>query len=224
MNRNVVVIATHPDDEVLGCGGVTARHAARGDVVHVVVVTKGITEMFPPESVATTREELAQAHEILKVRDVTFLDFPAPRLDSIPNYQIADAIRVVIEHTKPHVVYLPHRGDLHNDHKATFWAAVVATRPNGNLAVPRVLCYETLSETEWGAPSAADAFLPTVFVDISRYLPEKLRAAGCYRSQLKQFPHPRSIEAIEALARWRGSQAGLPAAEAFVLLREVIAE
>ncbi len=219
---NILVIATHPDDEVLGCGGVIARHVAANDNVYVLVVTRGIPEIFPANQIEETRRELQLAHSILGVKHVEFLDFPAPKLDTVPEYVLANAIRDSIMKIQPKTIYLPHHGDLHGDHRAVNHAALVAARPINGLSVWRLLCYETLSETEWALPFGMDAFIPTVFVDISAFLEQKLRAMSCYRSQLKEPPHPRSLQTIESLARLRGSTVGLPAAEAFMLVREII--
>jgi N-acetylglucosamine malate deacetylase 1 len=220
-SERILIIASHPDDEVLGCGGVMARHAAAGDEVHVVVMTRGVEELFGAELIARTREELAAAHSVIGVKTATFLDFPAPKLDMVPVHQLADALLGQLRKIQPDVLYIPHQGDLHSDHKATYWAALVAARPAGGTSPSRVLCYETLSETEWGAPTSAEAFVPTVFVNIAEYIPTKLRAMACYKTQLQAPPHPRSLKAIEALAVYRGAAASLAAAEAFVLVREV---
>jgi LmbE family N-acetylglucosaminyl deacetylase len=219
---NILVVAPHPDDEVLGCGGIMARHASQGDEVHVLVVTRGIPELFPPEQIEEARQELRAAHQVLGVSSVQFLDFPAPMLDTIPGYQLASAIDKVIRSVQPGIVYSPHRGDMHADHRAVYQATMVATRPINSCPIRRLLCYEVLSETEWASPFGNDAFIPTVFVDISEYLDRKLEATACYRSQLKQPPHSRSLQAIEALARLRGSTVSLQAAEAFVLVREIV--
>jgi LmbE family N-acetylglucosaminyl deacetylase len=204
---NILVVATHPDDEVLGCGGTIARHASRGDRVDVVVVTRGAPDLYDEHQVKTLRKELEAAHAVLGVSAVHFLDFPAPKLDLVPAHELADSI--------------PHRGDLHSDHRAVFGAALVAVRPIGKSPVRRVLSYETLSESEWSAPVAEDAFLPSVFIDISAFLEKKKQALAAYRSQLKEFPHPRSLIAVESLARLRGSTVGVQAAEAFQLIREI---
>lgn len=218
----VLVVASHPDDEVLGCGGVIARHANQGDSIHVLIVTRGIPELFPPDLVEKGRDELCKAHNVLGVSGVTFLDFPAPKLDMIACNDLADAIDKVIKKLQASVVYLPHRGDIHGDHQATYWAGLVATRPVNGCPVRRVLCYETLSETEWGSPNADQAFVPTVFVEITEYLDRKLDAMVCYKSQLKEPPHPRSLRSLEALARVRGGAIGVDAAEAFMLVRDII--
>ncbi len=218
---NVLIVAPHSDDEVLGCGGVMARHAARGDDVHVLVVTRGTPEMYPPEQEEQTRQELHAAHAILGVSSVHFLDFPAPKLDTIPGHQLADAIGRIIRSVYPSIIYLPHRGDIHSDHRAVYQATLVAARPINDCPVRKLLCYETLSETEWAAPFGDDAFIPSVFVDITDYLDQKLKAMTCYHSELKQPPHPRSLQAIEVLAKMRGATVSLPAVEAFMLVREI---
>lgn len=218
----IAVIAPHPDDEVLGCGGVMARHAAEGDEVFVIVATRGAPELFSVESVEKTRAEARQAHELLGVRETRFLDFPAPRLDVTPGHLIADALAKQFQELKPERVYLPHHGDMHADHGRIYHATLVAARPLANCPVKQLLCYETLSETEWAPPIDGSVFYPTVFMDIAKYLPKKLDAMRCFGSQLKEAPNPRSLEAIEALARYRGSTVSVHAAEAFVLVRDVV--
>ena len=218
----VLVIAAHPDDEVFGCGGSIARHVARGDEVHVLVMTRGVPGMFPPALIEETWRELRAAHDTLGVSETHSLNFPAARLDTVPGHEVADAIRCSLMQLQPRVVYFPHRGDIHSDHRCVYYATLVAARPVAGCSVHRLISYETLSETEWAPPSGDDAFIPTVFVDISQHLDTKLEAAKCYHSQLKESPHPRSLEAIALQARLRGSTVNLPAAEAFMLVREII--
>ena len=218
---NVLVIAPHADDEVLGCGGTIARHSAAGDRVVVAVVTRGAPPLFSDETVAQIRKETHEAHRVLAVSETVFLDFPAPQLDRVPMHEIADAIRGVVDRTQPDVVYLPHEGDIHLDHKIAYWATLVACRPVKSGTPARLLAYETLSETEWGAPGNRDAFTPNVYIDIASYIDVKTRAMGCFAGQLRPLPHPRSLETIGALARLRGSAAHLHAAEAFMLVREI---
>ena len=220
----IMVIATHADDEILGCGGTIARHTAYGDEVHVLVVTRGAEDIFSAKENAVTRAELKRAHKLVGIKGSYFLDFPAPKLDNVPNHKIADEIKKVLSSVKPSVVYLPHRGDIHVDHKAVYNATLVAARPTQGDYIKKLLSYETLSETDWASPSAEDAFVPTVFVDISSHIETKLMAMDCYRSQLKAPPHPRSLDALRALARLRGSTVGFEWAEAFMLVREKIGE
>jgi LmbE family N-acetylglucosaminyl deacetylase len=217
----VVVLAPHPDDEVLGCGGTMARHSAQGDEVHIVVVTRGITELFPPAEIEGTRAELARAHEILGVSSTVFMDLPAPRLDMVPRHEIADGIRKRVRDIAPDIVYLPHHGDLHHDHGAVYFAALVALRPTPAWT-PTLLTYETLSETDWAPPTSAHQFIPTTFVDITATLSTKLEAMRCFASQLKGVGHPRSLRALTALAELRGATVGVGAAEAFADVRRVV--
>lgn len=222
MSERVLVIAAHPDDEVLGCGGVMARHVAEGARVDVVVVTRGSPDVFSTEFVEQGRRELAAAHQVLGVTGVQFLDFPAPKLDTVPGHVLADRIRQSIHATQPEIVYLPHFGDIHSDHRAVYYATLVAARPIHGLLVRRLLSYETLSETEWSPPAGDQSFVPTVFVDISGVLERKLEAMRCYASQLQEPPHPRSLRGIQALAQLRGATVGCDAAEAFMLVREIV--
>jgi LmbE family N-acetylglucosaminyl deacetylase len=223
MSLRVLVFAPHPDDEVLGCGGAIARHASKGDPVCVAILTNaavGAPEIYSPDYVTRIRKEARQAHNKLGVHSTVFEELPAPRLDSIPNYQIAEVVAKIIQVQQPDIVYVPHGGDRHLDHWAVSQAVQVACRPNSECGVRRLLAYETLSETEWGDVNAGSAFVPNWFMDISGFVDRKLRAMEQYNSQLKSFPHPRSLSAIEALAMWRGASAGFEAAEAFMLIRQ----
>lgn len=214
----VLVVAPHPDDEVLGCGGVMARHADSGDEVHVVVVTRGAPEI--EELVKRVREEAERAHRLLGVVGTRYLDFYAPRLDAVPIHEVADALSQAVSDLRPELIYIPHHGDLHVDHRVAFQAALVAARPIRNSSVRTIMAYETLSETEW-SPPGPDVFGPTVFTDVSMQMERKLEAMKCFASQLQEFPHPRSIQTLQALATFRGASVGFPAAEAFALIRDL---
>lgn len=217
----VLVVAPHPDDEVLGCGGSIARHVADGDEVHVLVATRGMPELYSDEGVAHVRQEARRAHGLLGVSSTHFRDFPAPALDTVPRYQVAEAIREVIRETGAQCLYLPHHGDIHSDHFHVYHAGLVAARPLADCPVRRILVYETISETEWASPQADAVFFPTVFVDISDYLQQKLDAMACFESQVQSPPSARSLRTIEALARCRGATVHRDAAEGFMLVREI---
>ncbi len=224
MKQCVLVLAPHPDDEVLGAGGCIARHVADGDEVHVAIMTNasvGAPELFSAARVAEVRQEALVAHQLLGVHRTHFEEFAAPRLDAEPAYPIAMAISRLIRETSAQTLYIPFRGDLHVDHRVIFTAALVAARPINDCPVKRILAYETLSETDWAAPFADDAFIPTAFVDISGFLQRKLDALACFRSQMKPFPNSRSLEAVTALARLRGATVSVQAAEAFHLIRDI---
>ncbi len=216
----VLVLAPHPDDEILGCGGVIARHVAAGDTVEVVVATRGLLELYPQGCEEVRREALA-AHSILGVSNTRFMDFPAPALDTVPRYKLAAAINAVICETQCDCLYIPHHGDIHADHFHLHHAALVAARPLANCPVRRILAYETLSETEWAPPQKDAVFYPTVFIDISAQLPKKLAAMQCFVSQLKPPPNARSLRNIEALAHYRGATVACDAAESFMLIRQI---
>jgi N-acetylglucosamine malate deacetylase 1 len=220
----VLVVAPHPDDEVLGTGGTIARLVADGRDVRVVVVTKGGPPLFEEAFIERGRAEAREAHKVLGVRDTQFLEgFPAALLDTIPQSALNAGLRDAIDAVRPEVLFIPFPGDLHIDHRKVAEAALVAARPNRRHGIRVVLAYETLSETHWSAPGAP-AFSPNVFVDISESLETKLEAMGRFASQLHPFPHERSLEALRALALGRGANVGLRAAEAFVLIRSVVAE
>jgi len=219
---NILVVAPHPDDEVLGCGGIIAKNVAQKHNVFVAIMTNGhigAPELYSQDNVRTVRQEAKQAHDILGVKETFFYDFPAPRLETTPSYQISRELNSLYKNLSIDTIYLPHRGDIHKDHGVIFYAGLVAARPIDNCSVKTIYTYETLSETEWAAPFASDAFIPNVFEEITDYLSLKLNAIKSFNSQLKSFPHPRSIESIESLARNRGVVVGYPFAEAFALIR-----
>jgi N-acetylglucosamine malate deacetylase 1 len=157
------------------------------------------------------------------VKETFFLDFPAPKLDSIPAYQLSMRLSSIIIDKQIEVMYIPHRGDIHKDHRITYEAALVAGRPINNSPVKKILAYETLSETEWAPPFGDDAFIPTIFESIEGFIDIKKEAFTCFSTQIKEFPHPRSLRTIEMLSNLRGSTVGMHNAEAFMLIREIVA-
>jgi N-acetylglucosamine malate deacetylase 1 len=216
-----LVLAPHPDDEVLGCGGTIARLVAEGAQVEVGIITRGMAPAYSDEQVAEVRAEAAAAHELLGVAATHYLDLPAAALDSLPQAEVNRAIAALVGRVRPATLLVPFVGDIHADHQIVFNAAMVASRPAGGFRPDRVLAYETLSETNWSAPYLSPAFAPNLFIDIDTFLETKIAAFGCYASQVRPFPNERSIESLRALAALRGSCVNLHAAEAFVLLREI---
>lgn len=221
MSHNVLIIAPHPDDEVLGCGGVIKKFTGQFATVNVLIITRGKKELFSDERIENVRKEARNAHKLLGVESTIFLDFPAPDLDTISLSELSVAISNMIIKLKPDTIFMPHRGDLHHDHKAVFTASLVAARPVNNYLVKRIYSYETLSETEWAAPFGDDAFIPDYFVNISEEFSFKLEAMKCFKSQIREFPNPRSLKAIESLAHFRGSTVGFTYAEAFMTIRVI---
>lgn len=218
----LLVIAPHPDDEVLGVGGTMARFGQEGHDVVVAIVTQGDPSLFDPASVEQVRQEALEAHQRLGVRDTIFLEgFPAALLDTIPHARLNEAMGKLLDDVKPDILFVPFNGDLHRDHRLVFESALVAARPHPTQPLQAIYAYETLSETNWNAAPLTPGFLPNTYFDISSVLELKLEAMRSYQSQLKPFPHERSLEAIRALARLRGATVGFEAAEAFVLIRSV---
>ncbi len=218
---NILVIAPHPDDEVLGCGGTIAKRVAQGNAVYVCVVTKGCEPLFRIEYVDKGRSECRLADSLLGVRETVFLDFPAAMLEEVKRYELNDKILNVVQKIKPDEVYLPHRGDMQLDHKMVADAAMVALRPKYQHIVKRIYAYETLSETGWDIPNTVNEFIPNVYEDITDFINKKVEALNYFKSQMGEFPNARSVKTVEALAMFRGATMGFHAAEAFMLIREL---
>lgn len=221
MGNKILVIAPHADDEIIGCGGTIAKAVNRGDEVYILIATNaniGAPELFNEEAIKKVRSEALNAHKYLGVKETYFMDFPAPALNAFPEYKISIEVSKIINKVKPNIMYLPHPGDLHQDHKAVYRASLVAARPQGNYCVEEIYCYETLSETEW-APYQEKSFIPNVFIDVTEFFEHKLEAMRFFKSQIKEFPHTRSTETFEALAKYRGATVGVKRAESFIVER-----
>ena len=225
----VLVVVAHPDDEVLGCGGTIARHADAGDQVQVLIVAEGATSRQEQRNRNQAIDELSalaqaaqKAGAILGAKGVELLDLPDNRLDSLDRLDLIKQIEERISRHQPQVVYVHHAGDVNIDHRRLHEAVVTACRPTPGQPVRRLLSFEVASSTEWQPPGSAPAFQPNWFVDISSQWPRKREALEAYASEMRPWPHARSIEALEHLARWRGAQVGVEAAEAFCLLRELV--
>ena len=228
MADSVLVVAAHPDDEVLGCGGTIARHADAGDQVQVLIVAEGATSRSQHRDRLQVGDELsalAQAAQtagsILGAAGVELLDLPDNRLDSLDRLDLIKRLEECIERHQPQLVYVHHAGDVNVDHRRLHEAVVTACRPTPGQPVRRLLSFEVASSTEWQPPGSAPPFQPNCFVDISAQWPRKREALAAYASEMRPWPHARSLEALEHLARWRGAQVGVAAAEAFCLLREL---
>ncbi len=218
--KRVLVFAPHPDDEVLGVGGTMKKHSDFGDEVYVCVCTKGQAPYFNEESASIKQKHAVKANDILGVKEVLFLNFPSTRLENVSRIELNNAILDTILKIKPNVVYIPHFGDMQKDHKIIAEAAMVALRPIYEWKVTEIYSYETLSETEWNTPHAKNTFIPNVYVEIEKQLEYKLKAMEEYTSELKEHPHPRSIQIISALSSLRGSTINVKSAEAFTLIRK----
>jgi LmbE family N-acetylglucosaminyl deacetylase len=223
----ILVIAAHPDDEVLGCGGTIAKLASQGDEIHILILANGLTSRidFNPDqglgALQIHHDRAKRAGALLGAFNVKIAGLPDQKLDSIPLLDITQIIEAEIENINPEVVFTQHGGDLNMDHAITFRATLTATRPAGRCPVKSVYGYQVPSSTEWAFQSFEPRFQPNVFVDISNTLAKKISAMQVYESETRPFPHPRSPEALEAIARQWGSVAGVNAAEAFHLIRQI---
>lgn len=222
MNRIVLIVAAHADDEALGCGGTIARHVAEGDAVHAVFMADGVNSRTNTAIGDLERRMAAarQAHEILGLQHVEYLGLPDNCMDSLPLLNIVKALESVIQSIAPQVIYTHHDGDLNIDHRITHNAVMTACRPLPGSTVQEIFSFEVLSSTEWSTPYQ-EPFLPNMFVDISDYLDKKLRALQAYQLEMRTRPHSRSIEHAEYLARHRGHSVGVGAAEAFMAIRQI---
>jgi N-acetylglucosamine malate deacetylase 1 len=217
----VLIIAPHPDDETLGCGGTLLKHAAKGDDVHWLIVTT-VNEAigFAADRVQQREREIAHVAERYGFGGIHRLGLATTQLDLVPTATLVEKMSAVFTALKPEVVYLPYRHDVHTDHAAVFDAAVACTKWFRYPSVRRVLVYETLSETDFTLNPDVAGFRPNVFVDVTAYIDEKINIMRVFESEVGMHPFPRSERAIRALADVRGAAAGFEAAEAFMLLRE----
>lgn len=223
--KNILVVAPHADDEVLGCGGSIAKHVRLGDKVYVAIMTNaaiGAPELFSSESITAVRAEALESHKRLGVEETLFFDFPAPQLEQYPQYKIASILNALIKEKNIDTMYIPHKGDLHLDHGVIYNASLVAARPVPGQCVRHIYAYETLSETEWGHPTVEAFFIPRYFNVLNDLdFASKIKAMQCFSSQLKEFPNTRSIKAIEHLSALRGAYVGANTAESFDIIRSI---
>ena len=217
----VLAFAPHPDDEIIGIGGTLAKRAEEGNEVYVCIVTSGQPPIYTDEATAIVQSEARNADNYIGVKETIFLNFPAVMLETVPRYQFNGKINDIIQRIAPDEVYIPHRGDMQIDHQMVVDACMVGLRPRGEKIPKRIYAYETLSETGWNIPTVCNEFIPNVFEDITNFLDKKINAMKLYTTQLMDYPNTRSIEAMEALAKYRGSTVSVKAAEAFMLIREI---
>lgn len=227
--KTILVVAAHPDDEILGCGGTIARHTNSGDSVHILILAEGATSRQNERNVEAAERELEalrqsarQAATILGSAPTQFAGLPDNRLDGVELLDIIKTIEAVIEEIRPCTVYTHHGADLNIDHELVHRAVLTACRPLPDCSVCNIYTYETVSSTEWAGADTQNPFRPMRFVDISDNLDTKLEALEAYEAEMRPFPHARSYENVTSLARTRGASVGLRAAEAFGVAREIL--
>jgi len=227
VHKQVLVVAAHPDDEVLGCGGTMARLAQEGCAVHIAILGEGITSRHAQRDQADA-EDLSRLHQRAReasvkvgAKDVVLFQLPDNRLDTVPLLDLVKLLEGLIQKLQPEVIYTHHAGDLNVDHGLVHRAVLTATRPLPGQSVREIYAFEVPSSTEWAFHQLQPVFRPSVFVDISRTLEAKIAGLACYDSETRKFPHPRSPEALRAIAARWGTVAGCQAAEAFELVRSL---
>jgi len=223
MKKKILVIGAHPDDETFGMGGTIAKYCSNNDIVHVIVITDGSSTQYAnyAEMIKRKKSEANKAMEVLGVEKIELNMLPDMQLDTVPHIKINRIIERKILEFNPDIIYTHFWGDVNKDHRLIFESTIVATRPTPEQTVKKIYSYEIPSSTEWQAPINELRFVPTSYVDISKHLDKKLQALKCFKSEVKQFPHPRSLEAVKAYNKRAGNSIGKIAAERFVLIREI---
>ncbi len=222
MNDKILVVAAHPDDEILGCGGTIAKLVKNGCQVYTLILGEGVAARYPinkpkiKQKVEDLKQQMQSANDILGVKEVFAHDFPDNQFDSVPLLDLIKAVEQVKLKIEPDVIFTHYEKDLNIDHRVTYEAVITATRPLLGESVREIYSFEVLSSTEWRCPMS---FSPDVFFDISGTIEQKVQAMQTYKSELREFPHPRSIEGVELNAKMWGMKVGLSFAEAFKCVR-----
>jgi LmbE family N-acetylglucosaminyl deacetylase len=224
---SVLVVAAHPDDEILGCGGTMTRLAREGHEVRIAILAEGMSSRYArredadPQHLRHLHARAQQAADKVGAKELVLYKLPDNRLDTVPLLDVVKTVEDLIARFRPGTIYTHHPGDLNVDHGVVHRAVLTATRPVSEQCVREVYAFEVPSSTEWAFQHIEPRFRPNVFVDIASTLETKIAAMGCYDTETRNFPHPRSAEALRAIATRWGSVAGLRAAEAFELIRSL---
>ncbi|HEX6504198.1 MAG TPA: PIG-L family deacetylase [Terriglobales bacterium] len=222
---NVLVVAAHPDDELLGCGATVARLAREGHAVYIAILGEGITsrhrtrESAEAEKLKSLHDASRRVADLLGAKDLSLHGLPDNQFDSLPLLEVIKIVEELIERWRPTAIYTHHCGDLNIDHEVVGRAVLTATRPMQGQSVRELYMFEIASSTEWAFQQLSPVFRPNVFVDIAETLPLKLKGMRLYETEARPFPHPRSTEALTAIAQRWGSVSGCQAAEAFEAVR-----
>ena len=225
--KKVLVIAAHPDDEVLGMGGTIAKLIAEGNAVNVLIVTDGSSSQYRDadnlkEIIEAKKQETRRCADILGVKDVYYGGLPDMKLDCTPHVEINQVIEKVVDKLKPDAVFTHFWGDVNADHQNVYRSTLVAVRPMMGQVVKELYCYRVPSATEWTPNKADTMFMPNYFVDIEKYAEQKYKAFACYSTEQRDYPHPRSVQYLRETDKAAGLRVGLLVAEEFVLLRKLV--
>lgn len=223
--ETILIIAAHPDDEILGCGGTIGKLVNDGCDVYTFILGEGITSRYEKREKEKMKDEIKElknhikeANKILGVKKVFTLNFPDNRFDSVPLLDIIKEIEIIKNQIKPDIIFTHCKGDLNIDHRKTYEAVLTATRPIKNETVKTIYSFEVLSSTEWNYPTI---FSPNVFFNITESFEKKIDAMKCYKNELRKKIHPRSLEIIESNAKTWGSKVGVKYSEPFELIRTI---
>lgn len=220
--KKVLVVAPHPDDETLGCGGTLLKHHDKGDEIHWLIVTHMFEEQgFSKFKIKKRDQEVKNVANLYRFHSTHKLKYPTSELEIIKLGKLIGGISEVVKKVQPEIIYVPYPGDVHTDHEIVFNATIACTKSFRYPFVKKVLAYETLSETDFGINPDHNGFRPNLFVDISKYLDKKIEIMKVFESEIGDFPFPRSEKAIRSLAAVRGAACGAQAAESFMILREI---
>lgn len=225
--EKILVVAAHPDDEVLGLGGTIAKHAAAGAEIAVLIVTDGSSFQYrkSPELskiIEAKRQETANCARVLGVKQVFYGNLPDMKLDVTPHTEINQVIENCVQTFAPSIVFTHFSADVNKDHQRVYESTLVACRPTSEQCVKKLFSYSVPSSTEWNAQTSASAFLPNWYEDISgEYAEIKYRALSCYQTELREYPHPRSVQYLRIADTAEGNRVGLLSAESFILLRSI---
>ena len=228
MKRKVLVVAAHPDDEILGCGATIIKHIAQGDIVHTLIMAEGLTSRDLTRDSEMRASELSELHstakrvsEFLGASKLVIHSFPDNRMDGVNLLDVVKKIELEVDEYQPDIVYTHHFGDVNIDHKVTHDAVITACRSLPGNSVRDILFFETVSSTEWQIMTADKIFKPNVYVDVTEFMGKKRQALELYASEMRDYPHPRSYKGIELLAQYRGLTVGVHYAEAYMLGRSI---
>jgi len=219
MNNSVLVLAVHPDDETLGCGGTLLKHKASGDVIHWLIATQ--LEDTKSDAFKIRAKEIDEVAKLYQFDSVHYLGLNTMRVDEYSMSHIIQSISQIINKVQPNIIYLPFKADIHSDHRKLFEAAFACTKSFRYPFIKKIYMMEVLSETEFAPATTENAFLPNVFVDISNFIDKKIAIMQCFKSEIAKHPFPRSVTNIKALATFRGAMANCQYAESFMLLKEI---